>query len=143
MKKLNLFLALLLSLTFVSCYKQGCTDPKALNYNSEVKQSDFSCEYQASAAFWMTIEKRDALILAGHEMMYFEIEGEILDSMATSSFGTASGDCNAAGSKTFTKNFLGHTEKSFIYRVRGLDQAVLQKGFITFDTDDCNTIEVE
>lgn len=50
MKKSNLtirafFFMLVCSMLFVSCNKEGCTDPSATNYSSEAEEDDGSCEY--------------------------------------------------------------------------------------------------
>lgn len=37
--------ALLLTVTFTSCKKEGCTDSTATNYNKKAKKDDGSCEY--------------------------------------------------------------------------------------------------
>ena len=44
MKKLISICFLLL--TFIACKKPGCTDPIAINYNSQANKDDGSCEYQ-------------------------------------------------------------------------------------------------
>ena len=33
-------------LTVIACKKPGCTDPIAINYNSQANKDDGSCEYQ-------------------------------------------------------------------------------------------------
>lgn len=44
-----ILLVVLSSLVFTSCTKEkGCTDPKALNYNPDAKESDGSCKYAVS-----------------------------------------------------------------------------------------------
>ena len=37
---------LIILLLCVGCQKKGCTDPNALNYNTEAKKDNISCEYQ-------------------------------------------------------------------------------------------------
>ena len=44
MKKVALF-ALIISVGFMSCKKKGCTDENAINYNSEAKKDNQSCNY--------------------------------------------------------------------------------------------------
>lgn len=44
MKKL-LLLTVIASVGLLSCKKKGCTDPNAVNYSSEAKKDDGSCQY--------------------------------------------------------------------------------------------------
>lgn len=44
--KITLLLATAFSLTFISCSKEGCTDPTAYNYSSEADTDDNSCTYE-------------------------------------------------------------------------------------------------
>jgi hypothetical protein len=44
MKKI-LFVLFVFSLVFAGCKKEGCTEPTALNYDSEANQEDGSCEF--------------------------------------------------------------------------------------------------
>jgi len=48
MKRFNIFLVLALcaSITAVSCKKEGCKDPEAINYNEDAKKDDGTCEYE-------------------------------------------------------------------------------------------------
>jgi hypothetical protein len=48
MRILNL-ITLSLILLLVSCKKEGCTDPTAINYNIHAENNDGSCEYEASS----------------------------------------------------------------------------------------------
>src|SRR5579859_6134915 len=53
MKKLFLIAAIAASVfSIYSCKKNGCTDPKATNYNSSASSNDGSCQYQGSIVFW-------------------------------------------------------------------------------------------
>ena len=47
MNKLNIKLLLICAIlaTFASCAKKGCTDPTALNYDSDATKDDGNCEY--------------------------------------------------------------------------------------------------
>ncbi|MFT6923920.1 MAG: hypothetical protein ACJA1C_002940 [Crocinitomicaceae bacterium] len=45
-----LFVIAIISLAFVSCKKEGCTDPTAINYSEEAKKDDGSCTFEAVPA---------------------------------------------------------------------------------------------
>lgn len=129
---------------FISgCYKAGCTDPAAVNYDSEVKKEDLSCSYNGNLVFWESAFNRDSLINLGHEMLRFELEGEIVDSIATSGFASVSEDCNASGTKTFSLDFDGHTERHYKYRVKGFEYETLYEGFVTVLANDCVSIHLD
>ncbi len=52
MKKLYAFFTLSTLLIISACQKDGCTDQKALNYNSGAKKDNHSCKYQSVVHFW-------------------------------------------------------------------------------------------
>jgi len=144
MKSLRtLFAATLLSVVVSGCYKPGCTDPAALNYDSKAKQDDISCSYTASVTFWTTVAERDNLIALGHNMLRFELEGVMVDSIATTGFASTSGGCNTSGTKTIAREFAGNTERTYKYRVKGDDYVTVYEGFVILKVDDCVSVKLE
>ncbi len=47
--KLQYPIVLFMALTIISCGKEGCKDPSALNYDPDAKKDDGSCEYLESS----------------------------------------------------------------------------------------------
>ena len=93
MKKLTntLLLATVFSLAFISCSKDGCTDPNAYNYNTEADTDDNSCTYQGCTDPAAANYNPDATISS--ECLYDQIGSwnstyqEISGDMTVSAFG--------------------------------------------------------
>lgn len=137
-------LVVLLSLIFIlsACYKPGCTDPNATNYDPKVKTEDLSCSYNGNVIFWTKAAARDSLINLGHTMLRFELEGVLVDSMVTSGFTSISGTCNVGGAKTIVRTFTGNTERHYKYRVKGFAYETIYEGFITLKANDCTSVQM-
>jgi hypothetical protein len=59
-------LVLLVFLSFISCKKEGCTDPLALNYDEKAKEDNGSCEYKDVIVFsFASLELADDTIAPG------------------------------------------------------------------------------
>lgn len=73
----NLFLVIIFlisSLIFISCKKKkGCVDPNALNYCSDCKENDGSCEYEIIFAFWFDSTFKNTMVNAGVDTMYIRM----------------------------------------------------------------------
>ena len=138
----TLFIVLVATSILSSCYKAGCTDLQATNYDSKMKKDDLSCTYTGDLVFYTTVAVRDSLFDLGHEMLRFELEGEIVDSMATSSFSAGTGTCGGAGSKTINRIFEDNTERTYKYRVKGFNFETIYEGFITIEANDCKAIKL-
>lgn len=117
-------------------------DPFADNYDEKAKQDDLSCSYTGNVVFWTTALNSDALETAGHVMLRFELEGEIVDSIATASFGSSAGSCNTSGTKTISRQFSGNFERTYKYRVKGLNFTTLYEGFVTIPAGDCIDVKL-
>jgi len=135
-------IALSLIAILSGCYKAGCTDLQATNYDSKMKKHDLSCTYTGDMVFWTTVAVRDSLINLGHVMLRFELEGELVDSMATASFSAGTGTCGGAGTKTIHRIFDDNTERTYKYRVKGLNFTTIYEGFITIEANDCKAVKL-
>jgi hypothetical protein len=144
MKHVRISLAALSISLFISgCYKAGCTNPEATNYNPEVKTEDQSCTYTGNLVFWCSPTVSDSLLnIEGHDMLRFELEGVLVDSIATANLKSATGDCNGAGTKTIVRNFADNTERYYKYRVKGYGLVTIYEGFVQVEANDCVAIKL-
>lgn len=88
---------------FASCSKPGCMDDKASNFNADANEDDGKCTYRGDITFWCLPAVSNALLTDGHTMLRFELEGKLVDSIATELFFAPGGDCNTPGLKRFLK----------------------------------------
>lgn len=144
---MKLFASIICSLSLIvvlsSCHKEGCTDPYSLNYDADATEDNFTCSYSGNMVFWTTVAARDSLITLGHTMLRFELDTNLVDSMATSSFSVSSGDCNSAGTKTIARTMVGNDVRTYKYRVKGNGFVTLYEGFVTVEADDCTSIKFQ
>ena len=129
--------AMIFSLT--GCYKEGCMDAKADNYDEDANTSDLSCEYSGSVYFWADPVVSDSLLnIEGHPILRFELEGEIVDSVATQAFVALEGSCGGSGQVTIKRTFAGNDDVwNYKYRVKGSGFITLYEGFVTIDHGEC------
>mgnify|MGYP000111968260 CR=1 FL=1 len=129
MKKFNLIIgALFVALAFSSCKKEGCTDEVADNYSTEAKTDDGSCNYTTAIGIWWTEATADNLYNDGADVITFEIDGEIVGSMSTSTYNVTVPDCGANGVPGASFD-LGN-EKTKSITIKGYDQ----DGYLYWDT---------
>lgn len=86
MKYSNLFVLMLACFLIFSCKKiDGCTDPLAINYNTEANQNDGTCQYPTSldSGTIYFFSKNDTIIFLGDTLSQMPVcptESEILQS---------------------------------------------------------------
>ena len=145
MKKIFKLLAIFAVGAFAttSCTKPGCTDSNSTNYSAEATEDDGSCLYRGDITFWCLPAVSEGLIDIGHDTLRFELEGEILDSIATESFFSPEGDCNLAGVVTIPRDELTYKERWYKYRVYGQLGVELYSDFILLEANECEAVKLE
>lgn len=68
------YLIILLTIILISCTKEkGCTDPTAINYNSQAEENNGSCKYNLEINFTHTVDNSP---LELNQMIYTNAAGE-------------------------------------------------------------------
>lgn len=132
----------LLTFGIFSCAKPGCTDDSSTNYNAEANEDDGTCIYRGDVTFWCLPAVSEGLMDDGHVMLRFELEGAIVDSIATEVFFSPSGECNTPGVKTIPLEELPYEYRWYKYRVKGDGFTTLYEGFIKLDANECLSIQL-
>jgi len=127
----NLFLlstALLLALTFSSCGKKGCTDPKANNYDEDAKRDDDNCDFSLIVPDSYNFEnvsysgQTDRLDMLGEMTTYMKSAntmGTVLDANKLK-------DMYANENSPFTDSDLNTSTKQLKSKTFSLDQAMFE-----------------
>lgn len=128
---------------FASCSKPGCTDDKASNFNADANEDDGKCTYRGDITFWCLPAVSNDLLLNGHTMLRFELEGKLVDSIATELFFAPGGECNTPGVKTIPQEEMPYEYRYYKYRVKGAGFVTLWEDFIKLDANNCLAIKLE
>ena len=99
MKKNLIILLVILSSSF-SCKKEGCTDPKALTYDSEAKKDDGTCEY-SSATFYVNKSGYSGYTISNVNVT---VNGSSIGNMNTVYYPSGPGNCMANGTLPYQFN---------------------------------------
>jgi hypothetical protein len=130
------------AMSISACYKPGCMDPDADNYNSDANSADNSCSYNGNVVFWAKTGVADSLILLEHDTLRFELDGEMLDSMPTVGLVSANGECATGGTMKINRVFPGSTKHTYKYRVKGEDYVTIYEGFVSIHAGECEPVQL-
>lgn len=119
-------LAILLVGSLISCKKEGCTDPVAVNYSDEAKKDDNSCDYETKVKFWFDQSTAEFLQGDGAEILYYYVNDELIGSNAANVYFDSAPTCSQGGVITHVSNSKDNTQK---FNVRVEDQT----GWIYWD----------
>jgi len=125
------------TMTLSSCRKEGCTDKTAVNYSSDAKKDDGTCNYEGNVVFYYDQAMSDLMQGAGSTSLTYYFDGVVVGSQATSTFWNGVPTCGQNGSITVTKSLGGVKSKSFTYKVVDQNGLVGWEGNITLDANSC------
>lgn len=142
MRKIILLCALA-SFILIGCKKKGCTDPFALNYNTEAEKDDETCTYDGHLVFWFTSVTATNFVNASIPNLDFYLNGEKVGNVSMTQF--SSGQPTCGGSEGFTATYdLGKEtliNVPFSIMEGGTSNAI-QSGNISIKSTPCTWIEV-
>lgn len=134
------FVVSLLSIT--SCKdKEGCTNPNAINYDSDAEKEDGSCKAEGQVMFWINTQTFGYLYndLSVQELSFY-IDGELEGSQSVSKFFPTEPTCES--SFTFTKQVPFEGGDWVDYKVLDEEDNELWSGEVVIPAEQCNKLEL-
>ncbi len=139
--KLMLGVMVLGALTLTSCKKEGCTDPKAVNYSSSSKTDDGSCSYEATTTFWYGEATSQSLVADGVTKLTYYIDYEKVGESEADVFWTGQPECGQSGTVTVSTVLIDPSE-THVYSVEDQNGIEQWKGNIDLDANTCLNVEL-
>lgn len=134
------FVVSLLSVT--SCKdKEGCTNPNAINYDSDAEKEDGSCKAEGRIMFWYNVETFGYLYndLSVQELRFI-INGKQEGTQSVSTFFTSEPSCESSFTFTGKVPFDGGTWID--YKVLDEDDNELWADEAVIPAEQCNKIQL-
>lgn len=118
---------------------EGCTDPKAVNFESDADEDCHCCIYEGSMVIWYGEETADFLIAAQVSDLTYYIDGVISGSWKASLYySSPSGpNCGDNGSVSIKKSLGESKSKAYTYKAVGNDGVTYWEGVINLEADKC------
>ncbi len=145
MKKINSILMVILFavlLVNTGCKKEGCTDPDSINYDSEAKKDDGSCEYIASAVFWFNEATSDSLLAYDVTSFTIFVDDEEVGTLDVSDYLTGEPYCGQESAITVMKNLGSDKTRQSSYSVIDQDGYEILSGRVNFVANTCPAIQL-
>jgi hypothetical protein len=140
--KFVLMFAVVAMMAATGCKTDGCTDPNAVNFDSEADNNDGSCQFEGEVVFWYNEAAADGLIDFGSNSLTFYVDGAVVGSTAANVFWTAGPACGANGSITVTRDLGNTTNIALPYRVEDDFGDVIWDGIVNFSANTCEAVEL-
>lgn len=120
MKKIMFALIVLIGSSLMSCKKEGCTDPDAVNHDSDAKTDDGSCTYQAEFIVYFNEVTATNLTNDGITELSFYLGDKAFGTLTPSDFTNVIPECGGSEGLTTTVD-LGTTKDTHEFELKYLD----------------------
>lgn len=138
MKTINFFTLLILALSFVSCRKEGCTNPLATNFNENATDSDNSCLFKGDVVFWFDENTSQNLGgTFGTENLNVYFDDELIGTYDVNNFQETAPDCSQQSTVGTEVDLGGETEESFNFRIEDDGGSIIEEGLVQVSASEC------
>ena len=139
-----LFYSILITLVSLSCKKEGCTDPKSIDFSEDAKKNDGSCTYQTTVMFWLDESDVPNYESNGVSELNVYVNDElktvvpVANSLASKPFCGTDNDF----SKSYTFNMGKESSRSYTYAIIGDDGETWKSGSWSGTGNGCISIDI-
>ncbi|MFK8038879.1 MAG: hypothetical protein AB8B74_11350 [Crocinitomicaceae bacterium] len=148
MKKIFFIPAFLLLI--ISCKKEGCTDPTALNYNVEAKKDDNSCtyeevikDYKSDVIFYWDQAVSNYLFDEDYYSVYIYIDETLMSSVGHQNYWNGSITCGDDGVERYEIDLKTEKEKTVDYKVVDVGSGdVIWSGTANLSGEECTFVKL-
>lgn len=142
MKAKSILLGLLVATSLISCKKEGCIDPDAINYSSEANKDDNSCSYEGGVIFWYDQQVSQDLINDGATSLIIEVNGQNAASTGTNVYWTAEPNCGDPGSISVSMSLGDSKAQTYSYRIVDQTGWVYWESTVTIQANTCQPVQL-
>lgn len=128
--------------SLVSCKKEGCTDPDAVNYNADAGQDDSSCRYEGSIVFWYRQDIADQLAANGVDLLAATFFTEEVGTHVPNNPTSSAPSCGAVGSFTIERDMGSSKSQVIDYIIDEVDGFGFWSDVVTIQANKCKTVEL-
>lgn len=134
-------------LALTSCYKKGCTDQNANNYDSNANTGDpcWECDYNGSVLFYFNNVTRDSLIHRGVTSISINASGQLLGPFPINSTTEYPNTCDSGNPMKIERNVGRSCYLTYIsleYTVTDQNGNTLWSNLTTMDPKYCSPTEL-
>lgn len=119
---------LLVSMIFISCKKEGCTDSDAINFDPEATVKDYSCNYESTITFWFDQQTSNSYLQSGVSTIRVYLQDVLIGSLDATDYIQSKPECMQTGTISKLRALGGSKSGIFDWEVRDENDSPLQYG---------------
>jgi hypothetical protein len=142
MRRVQILLLLILSISIVSCKRKGCMNPKATNYDKKANEGCACCEFEGQLLFWFNQDTKDALVDEGVGTLRYKLNDNLTGTFPVGDAFATAPACNAAGAATLKVKMGSSQTMMYVYTVEDEHGNIRFDGIVSLSGGACMKIQL-